>query len=249
MAICELHFSSASLGRQTACNLIIPQGQDAPWSVFYLLHGASDDHTIWSRRTSIERYVDGLPLLVVMPEGGGTGFYTDAANGSGRYESAIIEDLIPFMDAIFPTRPEKAGRCIGGLSMGGYGAMKLALKHPDLFCSANSHSGAVSLERMVNNDNPDWRTKMRGIFGEGAVGGTDDPFALARNGDPATRPALKIDCGTEDFLLDSNRSFHAHLEECGVPHQYDEFPGGHQWSYWDTHIQEALAFHRGHLGI
>lgn len=249
MAFCELHFSSASLGRQTACNLLIPQGQSAPWSVFYLLHGASDDHTIWARRTSIERYVDGLPLLVVMPEGGGSGFYTDAVNGSGDYESAITKDLMPFIDAIFPTRKEKAGRCIGGLSMGGYGAMKLALKHPALFCSANSHSGAVSVERMVNNDNPNWREKMRGIFGPDAVGGSEDPFTLAQNGDPATRPALKIDCGTEDFLLDSNREFHAHLEKCGVAHQYDEFPGGHEWSYWDTHVRDALAFHCQNLGI
>ena len=249
MAFCELHFRSNALGRQTACNLIIPQGQSAPWATFYLLHGASDDHTIWARRTSIERYVEGLPLLVVMPEGGGSGFYTDAVDGSGRYESAIIEDLIPFMDATFPTRAEGAGRAIGGLSMGGYGAMKLALKHPDLFCSANSHSGAVSLERMVNNDNPDWRGKMRRIFGENAIGGAEDPFALALNGNAQTRPALKIDCGSEDFLLDSNRSFHAHLEKHAVAHQYDEFSGGHEWSYWDTHVQEALAFHRVNLGI
>lgn len=249
MAFCELHFWSAALGRQTACNLFIPQGQSAPWSTFYLLHGASDDHTVWSRRTSIERYCEGLPLLVVMPEGGGSGFYTDAADESGRYESAIIEDLIPFMDATFPTRASRQGRAIGGLSMGGYGAMKLALKHPDLFCSANSHSGAVSLEAMVNNDNTYWRDKMRRIFGEGAVGGTEDPFALAQNSDPATRAALKIDCGTEDFLLQSNRDFHAHLQQHGVAHQYNEFPGSHEWSYWDTHVQEALAFHIQNLGI
>ena len=152
------------------------------------------------------------------------------------------------MDATFPTRAGRAGRAIGGLSMGGYGAMKLALKHPGLFCSANSHSGAVSLERMVNNENAGWRDKMRRIFGEDAVGG-DDPFALALKGDAQTRPALKIDCGTEDFLLESNRAFHAHLEQHGVAHQYDEFPGGHEWSYWDTHVQEALAFHRQNLAI
>ena len=249
MAFCELHFWSASLGRQSACNLFIPQGQSAPWSTFYLLHGSSDDHTIWSRRTSIERYVEGLPLLVVMPENGGSGFYTDAADGSGNYESAIIKDLLPFVDATFPTRAERGGRCIGGLSMGGYGAIKLAFKHPDLFCSANSHSGAVSLEALVNSDNGGFRSFMRRIFGENAVGASEDPFALAQNSDAATRPALKVDCGTDDFLIEENRAFHAHLESCGVPHQYDEFPGGHEWSYWDTHIQDALAFHRMNLSI
>jgi len=249
MAICELHFWSASLGRQTACNLLIPQGQPSPWAAFYLLHGASDDHTIWARRTSIERYVEGLPLLVVMPEGGGSGFYTDAVDGSGNYESAIIKDLIPFMDATFPTRKDKGGRAIGGLSMGGYGAIKLALKYPDLFGSANSHSGAVSLSSMVNSSDDLFRQYMRRIFGENAVGSDEDPFALAQKSDAATRPALKIDCGTEDFLLQNNRDFHAHLETLSVPHQYDEFPGAHEWGYWDTHVQDALAFHRGHLGI
>ncbi len=247
MAFCEMHFSSAALGKQTACNLIVPQNQAAPWSVFYLLHGYSDDHSIWSRRTSIERYVDGLPLLVVMPDGG-KGFYCDASDGDA-YETALVSDLIEFIDATFPTRSERAGRCIGGLSMGGYGALKLALKFPDKFVSANSHSGAFDLSAMARSEDPRWKREMTRLFGENAVGGENDPFALAQNADKSALPALKIDCGTDDFLIEHNRNFHAHLEKLGVAHGYDEFPGAHTWDYWDKHVQEALLFHREHLKI
>src|SRR5262249_2328675 len=141
--ICELHFFSNALVKATAATVILPEGNHKPpFAVYYLLHGLSDDHTIWTRRTSIERYAANLPLIVIMPDGE-RGFYTDAKEGP-KFETAPIHDLIGFVDQRFQTKPERAGRCIGGLSMGGYGAVKLALKHPDMFVSANSHSGALA---------------------------------------------------------------------------------------------------------
>ena len=143
MAIATLNFYSSSLQKQTPCNVILPEieGHDGPFPVYYLLHGLSDDCSMWGRKTSIGRYVQMLPLIVVMPDGG-RGFYTDAPEGFA-YESFITRDLIPFVDRMFHTVAERSGRSIGGLSMGGYGAIKLALKHPELFVSANSHSGAI----------------------------------------------------------------------------------------------------------
>ena len=249
MAFCEMHFWSASLGRQSACNLIIPE-QPGPWSTLYLLHGYSDDHTIWARRTSIERYVQGWPLLVVMPNGG-NGFYSNAHVGEA-HESALMNDLLGFVENTFPVRRERDGRCIGGLSMGGYGALKLALKFPDKFVSAHSHSGALHFEAMARAERSDLRQAFGRIFGPQALGGDNDLAALARKlakREPSERPTLKIDCGTEDFLLEQNRFFHAHLEELGLEHSYEEFPGAHDWAYWDTHIRSALAFHREELGI
>jgi putative tributyrin esterase len=250
VAFCNLHYSSPSLQKQTACNVIIPEiaGHNGPFPVFYLLHGLSDDYTIWQRRTSIERYVSALPLIVVMPDGG-RGFYTDAHEGYA-YESAIIKDLIPFIDRTFNTIAQKSGRSIGGLSMGGYGALKLALKNPDLFVSANGHSGAYGFAH------GEWRPEepeFSRIIGPKAVGGPDDVFALAEKfAEPANlanMPALHFDCGTSDFLLDQNRDFDQHLTKLGIPHEYAEFPGTHDWSYWDKHIQSALRFHSKHLGI
>jgi putative tributyrin esterase len=250
MAFCELRFFSNSLAKQTAASVLLPEaGIPGPYATFYLLHGLSDDHTIWTRRTSVERYAAGLPLIVVMPDGG-RGFYTDAKAGMAL-EAAIVQDLIPYVDALFHTRAERSGRCIGGLSMGGYGAAKLALKYPELFCSAVSHSGALGIARHpLGADRGDaFADEMRRIFGENPAGGENDLYALSERLAPEQRPALRIDCGTEDFLLDVNRAFHAHLQKIGYTHEYEEFPGAHDWAYWDVHVQEAIAFHCRNLGL
>jgi S-formylglutathione hydrolase FrmB len=240
----------ARAGKTNRVQRHFPRSARPPRAVsgFYLLHGLSDDYTIWQRRTSIGRYVQMLPLIVVMPDGG-RGFYCDAKEGFA-YESAMINDLIPFIDKTFHTRPERSARCIGGLSMGGYGALKLALKFPELFVSANGHSGAYGFAHGL------WRDKQpefERITGANPVGGPDDLWALAQKFAPTTNrakmPALRFDCGTSDFLLDQNRAFHDHLQTLGVPHEYAEFPGAHDWSYWDKHVQSALRFHAKHLGI
>lgn len=247
MALAEVWFWAGALGKQTAMNVIIPESP-GPWAVFYLLHGLSDDYSIWLRRTCIERYVAGLKLMVVMPDTG-RGWYTNAkATPWMKYEDHIIQDVVGFIDRTFPTNATRAGRVIGGLSMGGYGAVKLALKYPQMFCAATSHSGALlgPLER------PEDRPKeiapnvaeFEAVFGTAYLGGEDDPVALASKCPRDQRPALRIDCGTSDFLLNQNRKFHAHLESLGYTHEYEEFPGGHEWAYWDLQVREAVGFHR-----
>lgn len=243
MALIEIRFRAGNaLGKMTSALIIHPEGKPGPFPVFYLLHGLSDDHTAWVRWTGIERYVDPLPLIVVMPNGE-RGFYTDAQdNASAAFETAITRDLIGFMDGAFKTVASREGRVIGGLSMGGYGAVKLALKHPDLFCAAVSHSGALAAASHPLTGTDPWQAEQRKIFGEHPEGGPEDLGALAQRVPPPRRPALRIDCGTDDFLLDANRAFHARLEALGYAHDYQEFPGGHSWDYWDLHVQEALAF-------
>lgn len=249
MAFCELKYFSRALEKQTAANIILPEGDIAgPFATFYLLHGLSDDHTIWERRTSIERYVEGLPLIVVMPDGG-RGFYCDAQQGMA-YETAVIRDLVGYIDKMFPTRANREGRCIGGLSMGGYGAVKLALQHPDLFCSAVSHSGALAFaHKPFPKDGSIWTAEFSRIVGPEPTDGPNDIFALAEYLPVEKRPALRIDCGVDDFLIEDNRACHAHLETIGYAHEYDEYPGVHNWEYWDLHVREAIAFHTRNLGI
>jgi putative tributyrin esterase len=249
MAFCELHYFSSALEKQTAAHVFLPEGKvKGPFPVLYLLHGLSDDYTIWQRRTSLERYLEGLPLIVVMPDGG-RGFYCDAVQGF-KYETAIARDLITYIDTVFPTKANRGGRCIGGLSMGGYGGIKFALKYPELFVSAHSHSGAMAYGHGFRADEPE----NQRILGkkEARGGGPNDLYLLttqAKKWKAAKRPALRIDCGTEDFLFEDNRAFHAHLEKLRLPHEYQESPGAHDWKYWDEHIQGALAFHAKHLGI
>ena len=248
MAFCQVQWHSEVLGKALGLNVILPDCGEGPFPVFYLLHGLSDDHTIWHRRTRIERYVSELPMIVVMPDGF-RGFYTNHENGPA-YATYMAEELPAFVERNFPAKADRASRCIGGLSMGGYGAMRLALGYPDVYCSANSHSGAPTFGHEVADFAGDRAAEWELITGTDPTGSEHDLFALAdRCAKQGNTPALRIDCGTEDFLIEQNRRFTAHLKQLGTAHEYQEFPGDHNWDYWDVHVQEALAFHARNLGI
>lgn len=241
MAFSNIYFSAPSIGKAASFNIILPDSpkKKGPYPVLYLLHGYSDDHTIWSRRTSIERYVDGLDLIVVMPDTQ-LGWYTNAAHGL-PFEDHIMVDVMGFVDRTFPTIAKREGRAVGGLSMGGYGAMKLGLKHADKFCSITAHSAAFVIPH------PGWTSEFRQkqslVFGPDPAGSDKDVFALAERIDRKKLPAIRIDCGTEDFLVEGNKKFHAHLKKLKIKHEFELFPGDHNWGYWDLHIQTAIKFH------
>lgn len=248
MAICEIHLGNGNaLRKMTSAVVLLPENAGpGPFPVWYLLHGLSDDHTAWTRRTNLERFVEGLPLIVVMPDGG-RGFYTDSATEpAGAFETFVLRDLVPFVDRAFRTRAERGGRVIGGLSMGGYGAIKLALKQPGMFCAAASHSGALWRPDLLENYEG---SELQRVFGAHPQGSPNDVYALAVRADRTTLPALRLDCGTEDYLLPQNRLFHQHLETLGIDHQYAEHPGAHDWTYWDAHVRDSVAFLSAALGI
>jgi putative tributyrin esterase len=248
MAICEFHWGSSVIGKQTTTRVILPERGKGPFAVFYLLHGLSDDHTIWSRRTRIEEYVANLPLIVVMPDGD-RGFYTDHEQGPA-YAKHFGEELPGVIERNFPAKAARSARCIGGLSMGGYGALRVGLGYPDRFCSANSHSGAMLAGTRAPGKAGMFPSERKLIFGAKPAGSSHDLIALAAKARAAGKlPRLRIDCGTEDFLLDSNREYHQKLSELGVAHEYEEFPGAHSWEYWDVHVREAIAFHCGVMKV
>lgn len=248
MAFATIDYFSKSLQKASSFNIVFPDDANVarPWAVFYLLHGLSDDHTIWMRRTSIERYVTGLPLVVVMPNGG-RGWYTNAVEGE-KYEDDLIKDVMGLVERSFAVKAERSGRAIGGLSMGGFGAVKLGLKHHELFGSVNSHSGALG---MVHEFERAQRLspEFARIFGPMPSGGPEDPFAILQRIDHGRVPPMRIDCGVDDRLLGQNRDFHKHLESMHIEHEYEEFPGRHTWDYWDKHVQEAIAFHVRNLKL
>ena len=141
MAFCEVKWSSAILGRALGMNVFLPSVGKPPYPVFYLLHGLSDDYSIWQRRTRLEVYAANLPLIIVMPDGL-RNFYTDNEVGPA-YGKYIGEELPSFIEQHFRTKTTRDSRCIGGLSMGGYGALRNALKYADRYCSVHSHSSAL----------------------------------------------------------------------------------------------------------
>ena len=210
-AVATVEFASAALGRTTTYTAFVPDAGEPPFAVLYQLHGASDDHRAWLYKSSLLRYVEGLPLLVVMPSGENS-YYVDA------WERLVVDELPAHVARTFRVRPGRAA--IGGLSMGGYGAIRLGLKYAERFASIFAHSSRLP-----------------------ESGDDRDVGVVAARVDRATMPALAFDCGTEDHLLDDSRRFHARLEALGVPHQYREHPGAHTWDYWDEHVREAIAWH------
>jgi len=250
MALCQIHWKSNVLMKHVGTTVILPETGQPPFATYYLLHGLSDDYTIWQRRTRVEWYVRDKPLIVVMPDGL-RGFYTDNDAGPA-YGKYIAEELTAFIERNFPAKRERSARHIGGLSMGGYGAVRMALAYPHLYSSANSHSGAFMRGPIATGNEPDrfrsFPQEMLQIFGPNPVGSHHDVLALAERAKLSGQlPRLLLDCGTEDYLLDANRALHAAFEKLDVPHKYHEYPGAHDWDYWDRHLREALEFHlNGH---
>ena len=257
----QVHWRSDVLEKQTAMQVLLPSVGRPPYPTFYLLHGLSDDSTIWLRRSRIEAYVRERPLIVVMPDGY-RGFYTDNEEGPA-YARHFAREIPDFVERNFPAKPGRGARAIGGLSMGGYGALRLALGFPDRFCSVHSHSGAVMRfnldltprearrHRMFRDHAPGFFFEMRRVFGRLSIGTPHDLLALVRHARRRRRrlPRILLDCGTEDFLLEANRELHRELLALRVPHLYREYPGGHDWDYWDLHVREALDFHARNLRL
>jgi putative tributyrin esterase len=259
MAWTQIHWQSEVLQKQTTMQVLLPARGRPPFAVFYLLHGLSDDSTTWMRHTRLEWYVRDLPLMVVMPDGY-RGFYTDNVHGPA-YAQHFGREVVDYVDRHFRTKAERCGRAIGGLSMGGYGALRVGLGFADRFCSVNSHSGAVGrgnvdfsaeAEAAGKHDakSKEFLAELRRIFGENPAGSGHDIVQLAKSAQRANHlPEILMDCGTEDYLLLDNRDCHRALEAAAIPHDYREFSGAHDWDYWDAHIQDALTFHAANLGI
>lgn len=255
MALLHVDFFSDVLGMCTQMDVILPErtrgqiGMEGKavgdtYPTLYLLHGMSDDHTIWQRRTSIERYASEYNLAVVMPTTH-LGWYTNMRYGFDYY-TFIAEELPVICRNFFPRMSDKREETFAaGLSMGGYGAMKLGLRAPETFGYAASLSGAVDIISSLKPENGEgfWTN----IFGpvQEARGSENDLLAVAERlaKDPAAvKPELYIWCGTEDFLYEQNVTMRDHLTKLNYSLRYEESPGDHQWKYWDEKIQTVLEW-------
>ena len=254
MAHLRCDFFSDVLGLSTSMTVLLPQrtsgqiglagaargaAEGAGHPTLYLLHGLSDDDTIWLRRTSVERYAAPLGLAVVMPQVHRS-FYADEVHGN-RYWTFLSEELPEIVASFFRVSPRREDTFVAGLSMGGYGALKWALRHPDRFAAAASLSGALDLAaRRRSTRHPGL---LGNVFGDGPVEGTpDDLLWLLGRADVAVLPPLYVACGTEDELLADNEAFRAACAARGVPVTVDLGPGAHEWGYWDARIRDVLAW-------
>ncbi len=222
------------IGLEAAGGPIIPR-TDFP--VLYLLHGLSDDHTAWLRYTSIERYAAAAGLAVVMPAVNRS-FYANERSG-GRYWDYVSEELPEIVGNFFRVSRDPEQTYVAGLSMGGYGAMKLALTHPDRFAAAASLSGALDLEELSSR--PDRIELFERIFGP-TIPDDADLFKLLGTCDGSALPRIHVSAGTEDTpaLVEGNRRFVAELEAKGAAVTSDFRPGGHVWQLWDDLLPEVI---------
>ena len=252
MALLHVHFFSRTRGVASSVDVILPEGEqgigvtasggDALPRVLYLLHGYSDDHTIWQRRTSIERYAAGHNLAVIMPAVNHS-FYCNEQGGE-KYWDYVAHELPEVMHRFFRLSDKPEDTFVAGLSMGGYGAMKLALNFPERFGAAASFSGAVDLLTMADRKGADWKR----IFGRKKVAGTDcDLFhLLTKNADAPRKPRLYVSCGTMDFLYGQHMQFVPEAIEAGWDVTHYEEPGAaHEWSFWDQEIAKFIPWMLG----
>ncbi|MGZ9583395.1 alpha/beta hydrolase [Paenibacillus marinisediminis] len=253
MALMECHFYSEALGFNTTMSVILPQettsqiglegaaARKGKYPTLYLLHGLSDDHSIWLRRTGIERYVSSMGIAVVMPQVHRS-FYTDMKYGY-RYWTFLSEELPALSRQFFPLSERREDTFVAGLSMGGYGAFKWALRRPDSIAAAASLSGALNVAR--REDAALFSNDFKLIYGEESPKGTEeDLLHLLQTCDKAEGPKPKLYqcCGTEDFLYAENQDFLEAVRDTSIEHEYHEGPGDHTWEYWDEHIQHVLKW-------
>ena len=258
MAYIKTHFFSTSLCFGTDLEVFVPTPDadellnakprdyfkpGVKYQVLYRLHGAYGDYSDWLHLTSVERYAQDHKLAVVMPSASNS-FYQDMVYGSD-YLTYITEELPRFCEANFPISPKREDTFVAGLSMGGYGALKIALTKPEKYSCAASLSGALDLETILPllASMPATPFDPKDILGEGEIAGSDaDLFTLIGRLQKEGKELPKIyqTVGTEDFIYPSNQAAKKKFEEMGVEFTYAEHPGIHDWKFWDAHIQDIL---------
>jgi S-formylglutathione hydrolase FrmB len=268
-------FEAASIGRKTAYNVLLPLDYESSgekrYPVLYLLHGYSGNYLNWAN-FGAGRAARGLDLIVVMPDGGNSWYVNWAESGEGQknaWDDFIAKDLIGHVDATYRTIAAREGRAINGLSMGGFGALAVGLRHPDLFCAIGSHSGALAFaksagERLRSGQEPrprknqpsaapNERIQIEGFrsqaerspqgkaFATPEDADASDPFKLVLAVPKEKLPHIYVDSGTEDGLIAASRDFAKVLMENKIPFVYGESAGGHNGPYWTREINTSVA--------
>ena len=269
-----VEFASEAVGRKMKYNIVLPARYEQTtdrYPVLYLLHGLTSNYTAWARM-GVPDYARAYDLIVVMPDVGNSWYVNWAKSEEGQknnWEDAIIKDLIGHVDSTYRTIAKREGRAINGLSMGGYGGLMLGLKHPDMFCSVGSHSGAIAwgkqaAERFKSGTDAPKKAKALStavdpkigidgfssqverspkgqLFADADNALANDPFQLVLSIPRDKLPHLYIDCGTEDTLIKSNLEFVKLLMEKQIPFTFAESGGGHNAPYWTREVGHSMA--------
>lgn len=241
--------NSKLMAREMPYRVIYPTNynsqKDKNFSTIYLLHGLTGHFDNWADKTKLTDFAKNYNYIIVMPEGD-NGWYTDSSSAAyDKYESYIVQELIPEIDKKYRTISDRGHRAIAGLSMGGYGSIKFGLKYPEKFALVGSFSGALGAASFSEKNAGGIGKAIDAIFGatDSEKRLSNDIFKIVKEM-PAEKiknlPFIYLDCGTEDFLIQSNRDFAALLFEKKIPHEFRQLPGIHDWKFWNSQVNEFL---------
>jgi S-formylglutathione hydrolase FrmB len=239
---------SQAMHKPIKCVVVTPdayskkKGQQFP--VIYLLHGYSGNYADWVRKApGLPSLADTYQCLIVCPDGNfGSWYFDSPVDSSWKYETYVGVEIPAYIDSHYRTLADRRYRAITGLSMGGHGALFLAIRHTATFGAAGSMSGGVDVRPFPGN----WDIAKRlGTIEEHPENWNEYAVVMQAKGLKDGVLSLIIDCGVKDFFLDVNRSLHQQLLQQGVAHDYTERPGEHNWEYWSNAVEyQVLFFHR-----
>lgn len=240
----SLTFLSPALGGRGDVSLFVPEGERMEdLALVILMHGVYCSHWAWALKggahvTAATMIANGdiPPMVLAMPSDGlwaqGSAYLPHA---DANYEDWIVDDVVGCLTNEIPSLSQSSKVFIAGLSMGGYGALRLGAKYPDRFTGISAHSSVTRLEdieRLITRRPLPFRLEHPDEW--------DILYWMQKNRE--CLPRIRFDCGVDDALLASNRDLHVSLEKLDIEHVYEEFPGGHKWPYWGEHLQETLKF-------
>lgn len=228
-----------SLPVPRSATVVLPVGYDQSarrYPVLYLLHGHDGAHWNWAARTNLLAHTARIPVIVVLPDAANSWYTNSIARPEERWEEYVAREVPAYIDQNFRTLTYREARYVAGLSMGGYGALKLGLKYPGRFSLAGSFSGAVLAP--ANTSSP----TVHDAFGppESPARAENDLLALVRSVSSTDAPYFYFDCGTEDRLLAANRTLAQELAARPLAYEYHEVPGTHGWEFWDRRLPAFL---------
>ncbi len=235
--------SSKSLQMQTGLNVVIPDNiteQKEKYKVVYLLHGLSDNCTAWFQNTQVALFANEYNVVFVMPEVQRS-FYTDMKNGL-NYFTYITEELPKICQKLFNVSDKREDNFVMGLSMGGYGALKCALKYPERYKGCGAFSAACNMKRFLNYDETDFFYKeIKAILGQNLeLLEENDIYPLIDKCDKSDiKPEIFVTCGTEDFIYHMSTELKEALEKTSIPFTYKEWSGAHEWYLWNKSLRLA----------
>jgi S-formylglutathione hydrolase FrmB len=253
MALFHILLKSLELKVTTPVNVILPERNGAPadqkYPVLWLLHGATGNHADWTRHSRIEQHVSEMNLAVVMPDGGDSAYADMAVGGRmARYQSYIVRELRGYLTRVLPLSDLREDNFVAGLSMGGQGAVRIGLAHPDRYAAAACLSAGNAIDYYDGDRDQPGDHRLLKIFGASdpaSLRGTPaDLFYLMKQAvnRGAPLPRIYIACGTEDPLYPLAQALQRGFRALPFDLTWREGPGAHDWAFWDLWIQDVLRW-------